>query len=138
MRFTTGPCNGIPVTCNLKLPRCYTKTAIMAEQLILGMWPTISHLLSPKQHSMIRVVHIPHIGTKKKPLTKAGSPNILVHVVATYDAFQAVLGFLCHNVLRCLLDVHTHVDAYNRMVRGYTNLIIKRIFFFCDHFFPRQ
>ena len=33
----------------------------------------------------------------KLPFNKAGSPNILVHVVAMYDAFQAVLGFLsCH------------------------------------------
>ena len=61
--------------------------------------------LSLKQHSMIRVVRIPHIGTKREPLTKAASPNKLVHVVATYDAFQAVLGFLCRHVLGCLLDV---------------------------------
>ena len=81
--------------------------------------PTISHLLSPKQHSTIRVVHIPHIDTKRKLLTKAGSTNILVHVVATYDAFQAVLGFLCRHVLRCVLDVHACIDAfaaYNGMV----------------------
>ena len=59
---------------------------------------------------------------KRKPLTKAGSPNILVHVVATYNAFQAVLGFLCRHVLRCVLDIHARVDAfaaYNGMVRGY-------------------
>ena len=82
MRYTTEPRatidNSIPVTCNSKLPRCYTKTEITAEQFILGMWPTISHILSPKQHSMIRVVRIPHVGTKRKPLTKAVSPNILV------------------------------------------------------------
>ena len=146
-----------PVTCNSKLPRCYTKMAIVAEQMILGMWPTILHLLSPKQHSMItilhllspkqhsmiRVVHIPHIGTKRKPLTKAGSPNILVHVVATYDAFQAVLGFLCRHVLGCLPDVHSRTDAfaaYNGMIRGYTEnlvirctLVINRIIFCHDH-----
>ena len=45
--------------------------------------------LSLKQHSMIRIVRIPHIDTKRKPLTKAGSPNVIVHVVATYDNFQA-------------------------------------------------
>ena len=39
----------------------YTKTAIKAEQMILSMWPTILHLLSLKQHSMIRVARIPHI-----------------------------------------------------------------------------
>ena len=50
--------------------------------------------LSPKQHSVIRVVRIIHVGTKRKPLTEAGSPNILVHVVTIYDAFQAVFGFL--------------------------------------------
>ena len=55
-----------------KASKVYTKTAIMAEQFIFGMWPTISHILSPKQHS-IRFMHIPHIGTKKKPLTEAGS-----------------------------------------------------------------
>ena len=76
----------------------------MAEQMVLGMWPTISHVLSPKQRSMIRVMHIPysliaHVGTKRKPLTKAGSSNILVHMVATYDAIQDVLGFLCRRVL---------------------------------------
>ena len=67
---------------------------------------------------------------------------ILVHMVATYDAFQAVLGFLCHHVL-CLPDVHVHVDAfaaYNGMVRGYTEnlvirhtLIIKCIISCCNH-----
>ena len=89
----------------------YMKMAIMAELMILGMWPTISHLLSPKQHSMIRVVRIPHIGTKRKPLTKAASPNILVHMVATYDAFQAVLDILCCHALRYLLDIHARVDT---------------------------
>ena len=41
----------------------------------------------------IRIVRVPHIDTKRRPLTKAGSPNIpvLVHVVATYDNFQAVI-----------------------------------------------
>ena len=115
----------------------------MAEQMILGMWPTISHLLSPKQHSMIGFVRIPLIDMKRKPLTKAGSPNILVHVVATYDAFQVVLGFLCHHVLGCLLDTHARVYAfamYNGIIRGYTEnlvirrtLVIKRISFFRDH-----
>ena len=91
--------------------------------------------LSLKQHSMIRIVRIPHIGTKRKPLTKAGSPNVIVHVVATYDNFQAVHGFLCRHVLGCLLDVHTHSDVfatymYNKMVRGYTeNLVIRRTIF---------
>ena len=101
------------------------KMAIMAEQMILSMWPTISHLLSPKQHSMIRVVRIPRIGTKRNPVTKAGSPNILVHVVATYDALQAVLCFFCCHMLRCLLDVHTRtrVDAFaanTGMIQGYS------------------
>ena len=92
---------------------------------------------------MIRVVHIPHIGTKRKPLTETGSPNILVHVEATYDTFQAVLGFLCRHVLECLLDVHARTDAfaaYNGMIPGYTEnfvirrtLVIKRIVFCCDH-----
>ena len=92
--------------------------ATTAKQLIIGMWPTISHLLTPKQHSMIRFVHIPHIGTKRKTLINEGSPNILVRVVAMYDAFQAVLGFLCHLVLH-FPDVLARVDAfatYNGMV----------------------
>ena len=104
----------------------------MAEQLILSMWHTIciSHLLSPKQHSTIRFVRIPHIETKRKPLTKVGSPNIIVHmVVAMYDTLQAVLGFLCRLVLH-LSDVHAHVDAFaafNGMVQGYSeNLVIRR------------
>ena len=119
----------------------------MAEQKILGMWSTISHILSPKQHSMIQVVCIPHICTKRKPLTKAGSPNIhvLLHVMATYmyDAFQAVLGFLCRHVLGCLLDVHARADvfaAYNGMIQGYTEnlvirhtLVVKHINFCSDH-----
>ena len=101
----------------------------MAELMVLSIWPTISHLLSPKQHSMIRLVHILHIDTKRKPLTKAGSLNILVHMVATYDAFQAVLGFLCHYVLGCLLDVHARTDTLatnNRMIRGYTENLVMR------------
>ena len=84
----------------------------MTEQMILGMWPTMLHLLSLKQRSMIRVVRIPYIDMKRKPLTKAGSSNILVHVVATYDDFQAVLGFLCRHVLGCLFDVHARADAF--------------------------
>ena len=116
------------------------ETAIMAEEMIVGMWPTILHLLSPKQHSMMRLVRIPHIDTKRKPLTKAGRPIILVHVVAMYDAFQAVLGFLCRRVLQCVLDVHTRVDAFNGMIRECTKnlvirrtLVIKHIIFCCDH-----
>ena len=70
------------------------KTTIMADQMVLGVWPTISHLLSPKQHSIIQIVHIPDICTKRKPLTKTWSPNMLVHVVATYDDFKAV-SFFC-------------------------------------------
>ena len=35
-------CHSIPIICNSKLKRCCTKTAIMAEQLTLGMWPTNS------------------------------------------------------------------------------------------------
>ena len=65
----------------------------------------------------------------RKLLTKAGSPTILVHVVATYNAFQAVLGFLCCHVLH-LPNVHAHVDTfaeYNIMVQGYTeNPVIRR------------
>ena len=104
-------CHSIPVMSNSKPPRCYMKTTIMAEQLILGVWPTISHLLSLKQHITILFMHIPHIGTKRKPLTKAGSPNIPVHMVATYGAFRAVLDFLCHYVLRRLPDVHARVHT---------------------------
>ena len=96
--------------------------------MILDMGP-LSHFPPPKQHSMIRFVRIPHIDAKRKPLTKAGSPNILVHVVATYDDYQAVLGFLCRHVLGCLLVVHARVGvfaAYNGMIRGYTeNLVIR-------------
>ena len=91
--------------------------------------------LSPKQHSMIQVVRTPHIGTMRKLLTKAGSLNILVHMVAVCDAFQAVLGFLCCQVLGCFLDRVDAFVAYNEMTRGYTEnllirrtLVIKRIF----------
>ena len=99
----------------------------MAEEMTVGMWPTILYLLSLKQHSMMRLVRIPHIDVKRKPLTKAGRPNILVHVVAMYDAFQAILGFLCRRVLRCVFDVHTRVDAFNGMIRECTkNLVIRR------------
>ena len=58
-------------------------------------------------------MRILHIGTKRKSLTKAGSPNIpvLVHAVATYDDFQGVTWLLCHYVLGCLHDVHARVDA---------------------------
>ena len=138
--YNRGTCHGIPIMYNSKLPRCYTKMAIMAGQLILSVWPTISYLLSQKQHSMIRVVRIPHIGTKRKPLTKAGSPNILVHVVATYDDFQTSL--LCRHGLR-LPDTRARFDTfaeYNGIVRGYTKnlvirltLIINSIIFCHDH-----
>ena len=48
---------------------------------------------------LLQVVHILHIGMKRKLLTKAESPNILVHMVAMYDTFQALLVFLCCRVL---------------------------------------
>ena len=52
------------------------------------------HLASKKinDRNSIRIVRVPHIDMKKRPLTKAESPNILVlaHVVAMYDNFQAV------------------------------------------------
>ena len=66
---------------------------------------------------------------KRRPLTEARSPNILVHVVATYDAFQAVLGFLYRHVLP-LPDVHTCVDVfatYNGMVQGYMKNLVNRL-----------
>ena len=66
------------------------------------MWPTILHLLSPKQHSTM-------CHAKRKPLAKAGSPNILV---ATCNVFQGIFGFLCRCVLGCLRDVHARVDAF--------------------------
>ena len=85
---------------------------------------------------MIRFVcNPPRIGTKRKPPTKAESPNILVHVVATYDA---VLYFLCR-LGQYLPNVYARVDAfaaYIGMVRGYTeNLVIRHtlvIKFCCD------
>ena len=112
-------CHGIPVKCNSKLPRCCTKTAIMAEQLILGMWPTISLLLSPKQHSMIRVVRIPPHRHEEKAAHQGREfkYTVLVHVVAMYAIFPAVLSFLCRHVLR-LTGVDTF-PAYNGMVRVY-------------------
>ena len=113
----------------------------MTEEMILVMWPTVSHLLSLKQHIMIRVVRIPHIGTKRKPLTTVGSPNIFVHVVATYDDFQAILGFLCHHVLGCFLDVHARVDVfvvYNEMIQGYTENLIIRCILVIKHNFLLQ
>ena len=79
---------------------------------------------------------------KRKPLTEAGSPNILAHVVATYDAFHAVLGFLCHHVLR-LPEVHTRDDAfaaYNGTVREYKKLWRTTLLGACsyaDNFLPR-
>ena len=65
---------------------------------------------------------------ERKPLTKAASSNILVHLVATYDTFQAVLGFFCRHMLQHLPDVHARVDMFakkNGMVRGYMeNLLL--------------
>ena len=74
----------------------------------------LAYYITETAYSMIRIVCIPHIGTKRKLLTKAGSPNILVlvHMAATYDNFQDLLGFLCRHVLVSLLDVHTRIDAF--------------------------
>ena len=76
MRFTMEPCHGIPVTCNSKLPRCYIHENGNHGKAVDSRY-VAHHLasLSPEQHSMIRFVRIPHIGTKRKPPTKAGSPN---------------------------------------------------------------
>ena len=76
-----------------------TKTAIIRSTVDDSVCGQHLAFLSPKQHSMIGVVCICLIHTKRKPLTKAGSPNILVCVVATYNTFQAVLDFLCRHVL---------------------------------------
>ena len=81
MHFIMELRNGNEVS-KLKVLHENGNRSIMAEQMILGMWPTISHLLLLKQHStcMIRVLRIPHISTKRKTLTKAGSPDIPVLV----------------------------------------------------------
>ena len=138
MRFTSGAmCHGIPVTCNLKLPRCYTKMAIMAEQLIVGMWPTISYLLSLKQHSVIPFVSIPHIDTKRKLLTKVESPNILVHVVATYDALASCVA-ICYIsltftlTLTCLPRITEWYEDIRRTFIRHT-IVIQCIIFCCNH-----
>ena len=87
-------------------------------------WYVARHLasLSPEQPSMIRSMCIPHIGMKRKPSTKAGSPNIPVHMVATYDALQAVLSLLSHYVLQRLPDVHTCVDTFAVYKRNNTRI----------------
>ena len=82
---------------------------------------------------------------KRKPLTKAESPNILVHVVASYVAFQAVLGFLCRHMLQRVLEVHARVDALaaeSGMIQGYMEnlvirhtLVIKCIIFCRNHIY---
>ena len=133
--------------------------AIMVEQFTLGIWPTPTYHLLTHRHEEKTA----HQGRESKytctymwwPRTSARresrSPRqgvqiyLYVHVVATYDAFQAVLGFLCRHVLRLLTfmlvshlphitewyedirrtslkgvppDIHARVTfaAYNRMV----------------------
>ena len=89
MLYNGATCHVMLVICNSKLTYkvFYWKTAIMVEQLILRMWSTILHLLSPKQHSMKRVIRISHIGTKKaeeKVAHQAGSPNtVKLHLAVT-------------------------------------------------------
>ena len=97
--YNRAMCHGL--TCNSKLPGVPVLHENRNHGRAVDSRYVVHHVasLSPKQHSMIRFVCIPHIGTKRKPLTKAGNLDILVHVVATYDASQAVLNFLCH-VLR--------------------------------------
>ena len=57
MHFTMEPHSRYAGNVQFEASKVYTKTAIMAEQFIVGMWPTISHLLPPKT-----AVRIPHIG----------------------------------------------------------------------------
>ena len=88
----------------------------MAEQLIVGMSPTISHLLSPKQHNMIRVVCIPLISMKRKLLTKARGPKIHVRTCTHGDQVHFPS---CAPCVAMYYNVHTRVDAdtaYNGIV----------------------
>ena len=84
----------------------------MEEQTILGMC-TISHLLSPKQHSMIRVVRIPYIGIYEEKAAHQGRESKCTCTRGgTYNDFQAVLGFLCHHVLGWLLTARMCTHGY--------------------------
>ena len=108
------------------------KTAIMAKQFILGMWPNISHLLSPKQHSTInesrafpnryeekaahqgRESKYTHLYTwwPRKTLSKLCSASC---VAMCYVSLTFTLMLTC---LPCMT-----------MIRGYTeNLVIWHIF----------
>ena len=43
------------------------------------------------------------------------------------DSLYVAHHLVCHHVLGCLPDIHTHVDAfatYNRMVQGYTENLV--------------
>ena len=131
MRFTTKP----PVTVYRQRAIQSFRGVILKQQ----SWqssrsstcgPPLRHLF---YRNSIRVLCIPHIGTKRKPLTKAESRKL----------FQVVLSFFfCCHVLR-LPDIHPHVDkfvAYNGMVLGYTEnlfitctLIIKHLISYRDH-----
>ena len=46
-------------------------------------------------------------------------PDILVHVIVTYDNFQAIFSYLCHKVLEHLFEFPAHIDmlvTYNRKI----------------------
>ena len=58
MLYNRAMCHCIAVTCNSKIIGYYKKTAIMVEQLFLGMWPTT--LPSFVTETSIRVVRIPY------------------------------------------------------------------------------
>ena len=73
MHFTTEPRSRYTGNVQFEASKVYTKTAIMAEQLILSMWPTISHILSPKQNS-IQFMRIDHIDTREKAAHRGREP----------------------------------------------------------------
>ena len=93
--YNRATCHSIPVTCNSKLPVCYTKMAV-AEQVILGILATTlpSFIMETAQYDMIHV-HSSHRNEEKA----AHQGKDFKYTVASYDVFQAVLGFLCRCVL---------------------------------------
>ena len=102
-----------------------TVELLLRHTSLLSTFMHIHHLLGALFYC---VRHIFESCSPRQGLTKAGSSNILVHMVGTYDAFQAVLGFLCRHGLR-LPDVHAHFDALaanNGMVRGCTDNPVSR------------
>ena len=105
---------------NVKAARALNVTAARSKKNAVHRSPTVHHYNGNGNFFMTPTVHVvaTYIGTKRKPLTKAGSPNILVRTCGGHVRRFPSCTRLLVSPCATSPDIHARVTfaAYNRMV----------------------